>query len=452
MLSAYQVEEIRRAEADKGDLLMERAAFAIASRSADLLIDLAGAVYGSTVVLLVGPGANGGDALFAGAHLARRGAQVIAICTHERWHQPAMAAFRAAGGSVRDLSWTSANVDLVIDGIYGMGSRGPLDPSLAASLPGRDAFILSVDLPSGVDADTGVLTGAHVDADLTLATGALKPAHLIDPSRSACGVIEVIDLGLELGTPAVAAWQREEVAAAIGPGDPILLDKYRRGVLALDAGSTTYPGAGQLAALGAINIGVGMIRHLGAVDLDIPEVVQVDGTADALAIGPGLTEEDRDRVVELLSRDLPAVVDAGAIAWVENGRPHTVLTPHAGELARLLGVDRDAIERERWSYLRRAVDTFGVTILLKGSTTLVATPQGQTFANLTGSPALATAGSGDVLTGMIGGLMARGLDPTSAAVSGAWLHGIAGAYAQSGASGIAEMIPAALSMLADDHS
>lgn len=450
MLPAYRVADIRAAEQAHGGELMLAAAFAIASRAADLLVDLAGQVYGSTVLLWVGPGANGGDALHAGAYLARRGARVVALCTHQRHHEEGMRAFRAAGGVLAVGAIPAP--DLVIDGIYGMGSRGPLDPSLAASLPGRDAFILSVDLPSGVDADTGVLTGAHVDADLTLATGALKPAHLIDPSRSACGVIEVIDLGLELGTPAVAAWQREEVAAAIGPGDPILLDKYRRGVLALDAGSTTYPGAGQLAALGAINIGVGMIRHLGAVDLDIPEVVQVDGTADALAIGPGLTEEDRDRVVELLSRDLPAVVDAGAIAWVENGRSHTVLTPHAGELARLLGVDRDAIERERWSYLRRAVDTFGVTILLKGSTTLVATPQGQTFANLTGSPALATAGSGDVLTGMIGGLMARGLDPTSAAVSGAWLHGIAGAYAQSGASGIAEMIPAALSMLADDHS
>lgn len=454
MIAAYGVDAIRQAEAPFGSALMERAAFAIASRCADLLVDLAGGVYGSTVLLLVGPGANGGDALFAGAHLARRGARVLAICSHDRWHQPGMAAFERAGGVVTN---TDAAIDphLVIDGIYGMGARGALDQHVAPLLRWCDAFTVSIDLPSGVYPDSGVVDGLHVQADLTLATGALKAAHLVDPARESCGVIEVIDLGLdhELASvdPLLHAWQAEDVAQLLTAHQPdaTIADKYRRGVLALLAGSRDYPGAGLLAAQAAINIGIGMVRHLGDTDLriELPEVVAIDGQAQAIAVGPGLTDSAHDEVKALLERALPAVVDAGAIPWVTPGRPDTVITPHAGELARLLDVHRSEIERDRLHHLRMAVERTGVHVLLKGSTTLIGTPDGKVFANPTGSMALATAGSGDVLTGLIGGLLARGCDPLDAAVAGAFIHGVAGGQAQSGASGIAEMIPLAVSLL-----
>lgn len=458
MLRAYQVSDIRRAEEAGGDALMRQAAFAIAARAADLLVDLAGGVYGSTVLLLVGPGANGGDALFAGADLARRGARVLARCSHMQSHVEGMHAFQSAGGEVVQGDGSNiTSIDLVVDGIYGMGARGALAEELRPLIAITESvFTLSIDLPSGVVPDTGVVDGLHVQADLTLATGALKTAHLIDPARTASGVIEVIDLGLQLheSVPAVSMWQRADVAAALVPIDPTLVDKYRRGVLALLAGSKAYPGAGLLAAQAAIATGAGMVRHLGAVDLrsEVPELVSIDGQAQALAIGPGLTDGERDQAVELLARDLPAVVDAGATAWVTPGRADTVITPHAGELVRLLDVERSAVEAQRLNHLRQAADRLGVTVLLKGSTTLIATADGQVFANPTGSPALATAGSGDVLTGMIGGLLAQGLSVVDAAICAAWLHGVAGAYAQSGASGIIEMIPAALAMVEADHN
>lgn len=445
MLHAYRVVDIRAAEDAHGGDLMSHAAFAIASRACDLLTDLAGRVYGSTILLLVGPGGNGGDALYAGAHLAGRGAQVFGICTHERWHEQAMDAFIRAGG--RLLTTTEhLNLDLILDGIYGMGTRGAVDARWVTLA--SDAFVLSIDLPSGVDADTGQTSGAFIEADLTMATGALKAAHLIDPARSACGVIEVIDLGLDLSTPQVRSWQRVDVADALEKVaiDPQISDKYRQGVVALLAGSDTYPGAGRLAAGSAIAMGAGMIRHLSGVDLraELPEIVAVDGQSNALAIGPGLMPEHEGAARELLSRDLPAVVDAGAIAWVPAQRPRTIITPHAGELARLLGVERSDVEARRLEHVRMATERLGVAVLLKGSTTIISSASGEVAVNPTGSSALATAGSGDVLTGMIGALVSRGMEVTDAAIAAAWIHGLAGAYAQSGASGIIEMIPAAL--------
>lgn len=454
MRSAYRVAEIRRAEAHAGSDLMERAAFAIAARAADVLISLAGRVYGSSVLIVVGPGANGGDGLLAGAQLARRGAQVFALAVTERWHTQAMATFISAGGRVIDRSQV-APMHLVIDAIYGIGGRGPLDASLL-TLFGSETdqpFVLSIDLPSGVEPDSGAISGAAVDADLTMATGALKAAHLIDPARHSCGVVELIDLDLPLGAPWISSWQGADIAALFDrlAISPITADKYRRGVLTLFAGSAMYPGAGALAARGALAMGVGMIRHHGPALLDeVPEIVMVDGQSDALAIGPGLTEADRDKARELLGRHLPAVVDAAAVTWVSSQKVDpltTVITPHAGELARLLQVGRDEVERDRLTYLLQAVQRFNVTVVLKGSTTLIASPDGRISANPTGSIGLATAGSGDVLTGMIGALLARGCEAHEAAVAAVWLHGVAGSLAQAGASAVVEMLPRALAAI-----
>lgn len=421
---------------------MSRAAFAIASRAADLLIDLHGRVYGATVLLLVGPGSNGGDALLAGAHLARRGARTLAWRSSERYHRKAMAAFLSAGG-IHTSDITSA--DLVIDGILGLGSRGSLDrlPVLG------EGFVMALDLPSGVHPDTGEVDGPHIRADLTLATGAYKVAHLIDPAHDACGVVELIDLGLDFDTQSAIceSWQRDDVAHLLDNLriDPAVVDKYRKGVLGLCAGSQTYPGAAVLCVEAAVGAGVGMIRSYSGAPSEFPEVVTADGKVQALVVGPGLTEFET--AISLLEREVPAVVDAGAIAHCSFGRQNTVITPHAGELARLLQVERSWIEAHRLQAVGDAAEKTGMTVLLKGSTTLIANPEGRCAVNPTGSAALATAGSGDVLAGLIGALLAQGARPFDAATAGAWIHGVAGSFADGGASAIAAMVPAAISSL-----
>lgn len=438
MRYAHSVAAVREAEARAQTDLMAQAAFAIASRAADLLIDLHGTVYGSRVLLLVGPGSNGGDALFAGAHLAKRGASVLAWLSDKKFHQEAMAAFLAAGGRTTE---GIEQADLIIDGIVGMGSKGEV--SQLPQLP--EAFILAIDLPSGVIPDSGEVPGRHVIADLTLATGAYKAAHFVDPAHDACGVVELIDLNLSFDDVALCeSWQRDDVASVFErfSVNPTTVDKYRRGVLGLCAGSTTYPGAGALCTEAAIASGVGMIRSFGDVVPEFPEVVAVDGQVQALVIGPGLTEFNIAN--ELLQRAVPAVIDAGAIVHHHAGRADTVLTPHAGELARYLEVDRAWVEGHRLQAVREATKKSDAVVVLKGSTTLIASPDGRCAINPTGTAALATAGSGDVLAGIIGGLMAQGAAPFEAAAAGAWIHGVAGSFAEGGASAIAAMVSAAI--------
>lgn len=423
---------------------MDRASFAIAARAADLLADIHGGVYGSEVLLLVGPGANGGDALFAGAHLAKRGAVVSAWMSGAKAHTEAMTVFLAAGGRIGLID----DADLIIDGIVGMGSKGALEE--LPELP--DSFLLSIDLPSGVHPDSGVVDGLHIDADLTLATGAYKVAHLVDPAHSSCGVIELIDLDLDFsGEEAICeSWQSDDVADLLGAieVDPSIADKYRNGVLGICAGSEEFPGAGILCTDAALSAGVGMVRYYSSVEIrsERPEVVVGEGKCQALVVGPGLTEFEKAR--DLLQSAFPAVVDAGAIEFVADARPDTVVTPHAGELARLLQVDRSWVEANRLEAAQKAAQQLGCIVLLKGSTTVIAATDAVAV-NPTGSSALATAGSGDVLAGIIGAFLARGANAFDAAVAGAWIHGIAGAHSEElnlhgGASSIASMIPVAI--------
>lgn len=442
MRYAYSPATVRSVEERASHDLMSVAAFAIAARTSDLLCDLHGRVYGARVALLVGPGSNGADALYAGVHLLRRGVSVHAWVAQARCNQDAMAAFLHAGGTVVD---SLDKCDLIIDGIVGMGSKGSL--SQIPELP--DAFTVAIDLPSGVVPDTGEAEGLYISADLTLATGAYKVAHFIDPAHDACGVVELIDLGLDFTGEQIRCevWQREDVAELLQQIETphVRADKYSKGVLGICAGSQQYPGAGALCAESAIGSGVGMVRSFSGYLPDLPEVVAADGQIQALAVGPGLVEFDDARA--LLSRDVPAVVDAGAIAHVAAGRAQTLITPHAGELSRLLSVERTWIEAHRYEAVQLAAKQTGLVVLLKGSTTLVAAPDGRCAVNPTGSAALATAGSGDVLTGIIGALMAQGASPFDAAVVGAWLHGLAGSYAESGASAIAQMVPAAFAAI-----
>ena len=484
MRQAHDVETVRAAEAQlmaqlPPGALMQRAAAGLAATCSRIL----GRVYGRRVVLLVGSGDNGGDALFAGAALARRGAVVSAVLLGSHAHVAGLAALRAAGGRAEPLGTQSraalADADLVLDGIVGIGGKGALRPDAEQALAAvpDDAVVVAVDVPSGVDADTGVVEGAAVRADVTVTFGTWKPGLLVDPGAEYTGAAELVDIGLgpHLPSASVSALQAMDVDGLI-PRPGAESDKYRRGVLGIVAGSDTYTGAAVLATGGALRAGVGMVRFVSVahpaelVRARWPEaVVTVLGRDDASVldagrvqawvVGPGVGTDAiaAARLREVLSCDVPVLVDADGLTVLSEHREllqsrtaPTVLTPHAGELARLLKLDpaaRADIEARRLSYARRAAEELGVTVLLKGSTTIVCSPAGLSRVNPTGTPALATAGSGDVLSGVVGALLAGGLSVIDAASCGAYLHGAAARLAAAGGDGDS---PGTASVVAED--
>ncbi|HET7531332.1 MAG TPA: NAD(P)H-hydrate dehydratase [Mycobacteriales bacterium] len=464
MRSAYDAAQIQAAEkplldALPGGTLMQRAATGLARRCTGLL----GGSYGARVVLLVGAGNNGGDALYAGERLARRGARVDAVLTAEHVHEPGLEALRAAGGRTvtagrEEVGRLLAGADLVVDGMLGIGGRGGLrgeQAALAEELATGDAVVVAVDVPSGVDASTGAVDGPAVRADVTVTFGALKTGLVVSPGAELAGLVEVVDIGLDLPAADVRLLDADDVAALVRPpaGET---DKYRRGVLGVAAGSETYSGAAVMVVAGALRTGVGMVRYAGAprpadlVRSTWPEAVVTEvgpgdgdavlsaGRVQAWAAGSGLgAGDDAAAVVRaVLGSDLPVLLDADALAvvakepeLVRDRAAPTVLTPHAGEFARLVGGDRDDVEAHRLEHVRRAAADLSAVVLLKGATTLVASPDGRVWANSVDTPYLATAGSGDVLSGVVGALLAGGLAAAEAASAGAFLHGLAGVRA-----------------------
>lgn len=432
---------------------MQRAAAGLAVACAQLL----GRVYGSRVVLLVGSGDNGGDALYAGARLARRGAAVAAVLlAPERTHPGGLAALLRAGGrtvAAGDAEETVLRADLVVDGILGIGGRGALRPDAArlAALAGDSrGVVVAVDLPSGVEADSGEVRGAAVRADATVTFGAHKPGLLIDPAREYAGAVRLVDIGLGGELPDEAeleALQHADVARLL-PVPGAESDKYRRGVVGIAAGSGRYPGAAVLAVAGALRGGAGAVRYVGpasdAVIARFPEVLVSEGgplkagRVQAWVVGPG-GGDDASTVADVVTADVPVLIDADGLRLVDPGavrgrRAPTLMTPHAGEAAALLGVPRGEVEGARLESVRELAGRYGATVLLKGSTTLVADSGGGAVrVNSTGTGWLATAGSGDVLSGLCGSLLAAGVSAFDAGSVGAYLHGLAGRLAADGA-------------------
>jgi hydroxyethylthiazole kinase-like uncharacterized protein yjeF len=643
---AYGVEKIRAAEAAlmaavPEGTLMQRAATGLAATCAGVLRTAQGGgrVYGARVVVLAGTGDNGGDGLYAGALLARRGAAVTAILAGPRAHPGGRDALRAAGGRIlaiipwaaagtgaagstttsagatrtpttsaaatnaatdaatkvtpatgipaqptpppapkstpasastpapqpppppraatrvdlppvprphdppapspHDPGWqgdvqtqtsiprvhfdgtargTAANqpaspteanaetrpdigrmprftpghdvrhaigrADLIIDGLLGIGGRGGLrEPyaTLAQYAANSAAVTVAVDLPSGIDADTGTVDGPAVVADVTVTFGALKPGLLVDPGARHAGVVELVDIGLRphLDRPDVAAPQAADIAALVPRPGPES-DKYRRGVVGLLAGSERFTGAAMLSTGAAVRGGAGMVRLVtaqraaDAVRLEWPEVVVTPvaagtntvrngdgasgpghtapheavfpasvGRVQAWAAGPGMgvSDDAMERLAAVLRTGLPVLVDADGLTLLSRQpdllpRPApTLLTPHAGELGRLLGADPADVESRRLEYVSAAARKFGACVLLKGSTTVIAQPGDQepVLVNTTGTSWLATAGTGDVLSGLAGALLAQGLLPPQAAITAAYLHGLAARLAAAGA-------------------
>ncbi|GAA4138286.1 NAD(P)H-hydrate dehydratase [Actinomadura keratinilytica] len=473
MRYAHEVGKVRAAEGAlmarlPEGTLMQRAAAGLAAVCARLLPR----VYGADVVLLVGGGDNGGDALYAGARLARRGARVTAVPAGARTHPGGLAALRAAGGRVLDrvdgaaVSPSAAAAieaaDLIIDGLTGIGGTGGLrEPhaTLAVLASQATGVVVACDVPSGVDASSGRVDGVAVHADVTVTFGTYKPGLLIDPGAACCGVVELVDIGLGPDLPdpdVVAAWPVD-----VQPPEPRPeSDKYRRGVVGILAGGEEFTGAAVLCTGGAVLGGAGMVRFASverpvelvrrrwpeAVTTVLPpgvggaKALERVGRVQAWVVGPGLgTGTEAESLLEAaLGTDLPVLVDADGLTILARRRDllrreaPTVLTPHAGELGRILGVERELVEARRLEHVRRAASELSATVLLKGSTTLVAEEDRPVRVNPTGTPRLATAGTGDVLSGLIGALLAGGMSALDAAAAGAYLHGLAARIAARG--------------------
>ena len=446
-MRAYRVEVIRRIEeraiAVQGvDVLMQRAAAAVAASASDLLRSTTGGRYGRHVMIMVGVGNNGGDALFAGVRLARRGVRVTAVRCLGTPHPAGSAALIAAGGRLVDLDdvITRLPCDLVIDGILGIGGRPGLPDQVAQlvqSVLDRNVPIVAVDLPSGVAADTGAVPGAAVRATRTITFGERKPCHLLRPALAYCGDITVVDIGLGA--------DHEEAADLLGLDEDDLAhawpypnersDKYARGAVGVDTGSDQYPGAAVMSVYGTVYGGAGYVRFLGAerpaatISAQLPNVVFSPGRVQAYLFGSGWGHRsDGARVLaDAAEQGLPAVVDADGLGYLPKPAPaNWLLTPHAGELARLLGRERSWVEEDPVRAVTAGAEQTGAAVLLKGATQLVAAPDGGPVLVAVPGPAwTAQAGSGDVLGGVCAALLAAGLDAQQAGQLGASVQAVA---------------------------
>lgn len=473
ILPVFNGEQIRSAEerafavTAPGEL-MQRASFALGVGCANALEEIYGRVYGTTAVIVAGPGNNGADALYAGAHLAKRGVKVTAHCVVPGvFHSEAMRAFLTAGGLIANC--IGQDFDLVVDGIAGLGGGRPVEVTLAHWI-NTQAFVISVDIPSGVNADTGecsVVTSVH--ADLTFTFGALKPGLVLSPGSELAGEVEIVDIGLELIEIPALRIMLPEAAEEFIREPQFDAYKYSRGVVGIAAGSKAYSGAAQLAVLGAQYTGVGMVMFADIGDFEsgitqeFPHVVMVDSIqtlvtssrvtssrVTAWGVGPGFSGTDSEHafLTQILSGHLPVVLDAGALTalalsadlrtLVKTRSALTVITPHVGEFRKLFPDLGDSSSVNiTLSNVRHAAENLNAIVVAKGPRTIICAPDGSSFVDVEGTSALATAGSGDVLTGNIAGLLAahaEQLEPSivtgiEVVTAGVWMHGRAGRLA-----------------------
>ena len=473
----YAAEEALMATLPEGELM----ARAVAGLTEVVQARLA-QLGGTSVAALVGPGNNGADALYAVARLAERGVACAASHLEDAVHAGALADARAAGvllatGDDPEGLERVAEADIVLDGVLGIGGRAGL-PGFARAwvdaVPDT-AYVVAVDLPSGQDPAGESLDADGVYADETVTFSLPKPVHLLPPTEQAVGRLTVVDIGLEASEPPVVARLTHDDAADLWPVPTSGDDKYSRGVLGVVAGGEIYTGAAVLSVTSAVEAGAGMVRYVGPptptglVRAAVPEAVHGAGRVQAWVIGPGLDPDtlgdadnpQRGAVEEALASDLPVLLDAGGLDLLERGwtRPGpTLLTPHAGECARLLSrvgergeVARAEVEGAPLRHARALAEATGASVLLKGATTLVVPPPGEPGPVLSQADApawLATAGSGDVLAGLAGTLLAAGLAPVRAGALAALVHGLAADRVGRGgpvrALGVAHGIPEAV--------
>src|SRR5262245_8828637 len=459
------------------EVLMENAAAALCA-------ELRRAHPGWTrVAVLCGPGKNGGDGLAASRILALSGVAPSVFTLkdpNEYSGDPAVNLSRARAVGITPTPLTDARgfaalsralseCDGIVDALFGTGlSRGLSGAARRAALRVNESgkTVIAADVPSGLSADTGMILGSAIEAERTVAFGAPKPCHLLPPASGYCGQVVVADIGiprrvLEARGGREFLVEAEDIRALLPPR-PLESNKGDFGRLAVIAGSRGKAGAAVLAARGAIRGGAGLVTVFCAESIaplvvaNLPEamteplpevkgaiaasaaktVVRALARFDAAAVGPGLgTSGETVAFLEAVLREsrLPMLVDADGLnafatrpGFFRRRRGPLVLTPHPGEAGRLLGKTAREVQSDRFGAVRTLARSSGGVVLLKGARTLVSEPDGRITVNPTGTPLMAIGGSGDVLSGLVGALLAGGLDPGDAARAGAWLHGSAG--------------------------
>jgi NAD(P)H-hydrate epimerase len=471
-----------------------------------------GKLEGKRITIFCGKGGNGGDGMCAARHLVAHGAEVVVGLVGGKdglkgdplanWTMLDRTGLTPREVKTEgDLAWARAAVgaaDYVVDALVGVGARLPLEGvmgGVVAAIVQAGKPVVAIDLPSGVEADTGRVPGLCVTAALTVTLALPKPGLILHPGTAHVGKLIVADLSLPpalLADPAI----RADVllageAVQLMPARAVTAHKHEVGRALIVAGSRAMTGAALLAAEGALVGGAGMVYlatpasvaallHGRRPELILqPQRETAEGTLDegaaeillanakvmhAVAIGPGLGTSAATRAVArrmVLEPAAAVVVDADALnvfagkpAELKGAKGPRILTPHGGELARLLGVTADAVEADRPGSARGAAEVTGAVVVLKGARTVVAEPGGRHFLIATGNAGMATAGCGDVLAGLIAALLAQRLGPVAAALLGAHVHGLAGDLARDDltelgvtASAVAGRIPAACKRL-----
>jgi ADP-dependent NAD(P)H-hydrate dehydratase / NAD(P)H-hydrate epimerase len=476
VLTPAEAAELDRATQARGipaDDLMEAAGREVA----DAALRLTGGAYGRRAVVVCGKGNNGGDGLVAARYLDAAGVRTTVLTLEEPFGEPAGAnlrrlevtAVRRRPFSLGALERELARSDVAVDAIFGTGFRGVAEGEPAeaiATLNTSSTPVVAVDIPSGVDGTTGAVAGAAVRADLTVTFGAPKPGLVLLPGATQAGVVEVEPIGFppDLIRGDLLLVEAGDVAAMLPHRAP---DTHKRaaGFAVVVGGSRFMTGAPALAGTAAYRAGAGLVAVAvpegvlpvvqgalrEAVFVGLPEtdagtaaggsarLDEVLGQAGAIAVGPGMTTDERTQgwIRELLrSSEVPVVLDADGLNAFA-GRPEDladrkadlILTPHAGEFSRLAAIPTSEVEADRVRHVRELAARTSAAVLLKGSRTLVASPDGVVRINPTGGPSLATGGTGDVLTGLIAGLIARGCPPIDAGSAAAFVHGVAGRIA-----------------------
>ena len=437
------------------------------------------------IAIIVGKGNNGGDGLVVARQLAHAGQpiQIFLVSPPESFAGDALANLQIAQNlnlpitsvlAEDELEATKsqiASADLIVDSIFGTGLRGGVHGFIGdviTYINKTERPVIAIDLPSGLSADTGMAEGACIQASYTVTMGLPKRGNLIHPGATFTGKLEVADIGFP---PSVTDaqniqinWTQPSDAARILPPRPIHSHKGTYGRVYVVAASTGMTGAAALTSTGALRVGAGLVtlgapeslnpilevKLTEAMTVPLPETAEgslaleakshiietVDRTKSVLAIGPGLSQHPETVALVhslICESNAPIVIDADGVNALSKSKeilsslsPQTVLTPHPGEMARLIGGTVEALERDRIGIAQRFAETHNVTLVLKGAPTVVARGDGEVWINSTGNAGMATGGMGDILTGLIAGLIAQKVSPFDAAVLGVYLHGLAG--------------------------
>jgi len=507
------IEEMKRLERETDAAgfsyaaMMERAGAAVAVETRRRV-----EIAQRSVVVLVGPGNNGGDGLVAARHLHDAGARVTLLFARRRDEQdPNFRQCRERAiphlcieddPGLQESRAQIASADVILDALLGTGAARPISGGMKDLLSlladhSRDPspFVVAVDLPSGLNADSGAVDPVTPYAHLTVTFACPKRGHFLSPGLSHVGELVVADIGIPLPEEGRLQLVTNQMVRRHLPARPVVAHKGTFGRALILAGSINYPGAAALAAQSAYRVGAGLVTlacpaqiypilasklteatylplaedtpgHLGPASL--PELLAALPNYDVLLIGPGLGQHPTTAALlaQLPSPSLPLVLDADALnllsrspGWWERWPAGAILTPHPGEMARLTGLSRDEVEARRWEIAAESALKWQKVILLKGACTVITDLQGDQFILPFANPVLATAGSGDVLAGAIVGLLAQGLTPAGAALVGGYLHGLAGEIGRElvGEAGVtagdlAGWLPAAIRQLHETHT